>query len=121
MIFHFATGFLPFSGTACLSFGPKLLEQEPTFTAASLLASSLFTLFRRQIPAALLPAARNRLALGFQFRHPSRTPRLHGGKGAGHAVGRRRPGRTAAVKTATLAAAYRPIPAAVAGPPEIFR
>jgi hypothetical protein len=63
MILHFATVLPALPDTARLSFGPKLLEHEPSFSTASFLASNLLALFRRQIPAALLPATGDRLAL----------------------------------------------------------
>ena len=119
MIFRPATVLLAFPNTARLSFSPKFLEHEPTFTPASCLASKLLALFRRQVPAALLPTARDRLALGFQLRQPSCAPRLHRSQGAGLALRRRRSGRTAAVKSATVAVAFRPIPAPLARAAEI--
>src|SRR4029077_5295347 len=60
-----------------LPFGSDLPEHFPSLTATLLLVSNLRALFRWQIPATLLPTARDRLAFGFQSRQPSRASRPH--------------------------------------------
>ena len=114
MIFHPATVVLRSRIRRAFRSARICWSTSPSFTVASFLASNLLALFRRQIPAALLPAARDRLALRFQLCQPSRAPRLHGGNGAGLAIRRRRSGRTPAVKAATLGPRESPIPAPVA-------
>jgi hypothetical protein len=77
MLFHLATELLFLLDTARLPFGSDLPEHFPSLTATLLLVSNLLALFRWQIPATLLPTARDRLAFGFQSRQPSRASRPH--------------------------------------------
>jgi hypothetical protein len=72
-----ATEFLFLRDAARLPFGSDLPEHFPSLTATLLLVSNLLALFRWQIPATLLPTARDRLAFGFQSRQPSRASRPH--------------------------------------------
>ena len=77
MLFHLATELLFLLDTARLPLSSDLPEHFPSLTATLLLVSNLRALFRWQIPATLLPTARDRVAFGFQSRQPSRASRPH--------------------------------------------
>jgi hypothetical protein len=70
----------------------------------------VLALFQRCVATPLLAPAGYLLALGFQLSEPAQASGLHRRNRPRHAFGRGRSGGTAAVQTATLFAAHRPIP-----------